>query len=309
MPRLSIIIPTHKRPVTLQRCLDHIEKQTVKDALEVIVVSDGKNPATDTMFKRPLWTFPLHSFTIEKSQQGICRNRGVERASSSLILFIGDDIFLMPDACEKHLAAHAKFQIPNSKFQTNPKYQISNSPSGTKNYEPGTGNSVAVLGHVTWDPAVGITKTMKWLERSGWQFGHGKIAKYRNALLPKDTQHWFTYTSHISLPTDVALAHPFQPSSSLYGWEDIAWGKRLAQAGVKLFFDPDAKALHHHKLTLQDSLKRMKILGASAKITEQAYPSLKLTPTGAKHATYRVFALLPTLRGRHCRAFLEGMRK
>jgi len=228
MPSLSVIIPTHERAEILVRCLEHLERQTIAGQLEVIVVSDGHDAKSSSLLAKKTWRVPLQFFEIEKSQQGVARNRGVARASSPLILFIGDDIFLEPNACEVHLRTHEQLAA-----------------HGQKN--------AAVLGFTTWDPACGITPVMRWLEESGWQFGYPAIQQYTRAFLPISIQERFSYTSHISLPTETARLTPFREDLSLYGWEDIEWGMRLRELSVGLFYEPNAKALHAHHLTLEDS--------------------------------------------------------
>jgi glycosyltransferase involved in cell wall biosynthesis len=280
VPSLSIIIPTYKRPETLKRCLEHLEAQTVRDELEVIVVSDGHDANTSALFDNKSWQIVIHFFEIEKSQQGKARNTGLKNARAPLVLFLGDDIFLAPDSCQKHLEAH-----------------LQNADDSTP---------VAVLGFTTWDPLCGITETMRWLEKSGWQFGYPQIQQYTQKLLPADIQHRFTYTSNISLPRNIAKTHLFREDVSLYGWEDVEWGMRLKKAGVCLYYEPAAKALHFHHMTLEDSLKRTETLGKSIK----SFPHLRdRYPRGLKRIAYEVASLLPTMAGKHRRAFLRGMRK
>ncbi len=286
-PLLSVVIPTHKRAGLLRQCLEYLEKQTIAKELEVIVVSDGHDPDTATLFEDTTHykLLTTHFIEIPKSQQGIARNRGVERAKAERILFIGDDIFLASDACAKHITACAT-ATPSSPLQK---------------------DRTAILGFTTWDPSLAITPVMKWLEETGWQFGYPLLEPYRHAVIPKEMQHRFTYTSHISLPTEIAKKIPFREDVSLYGWEDIEWGMRLRDAGVSLFYEPDARAWHHHPLTLEDSLKRMEILGRSAVHLKKIAPQLDRLPHGWKHIAYQVLALLPTLRGQHARAFLRGI--
>ncbi len=305
---LSVIIPTHKRAAILRQCLQHLEQQTVRDQIEVIVVSDGHDDETAALFPRMengewrmenQWKIPVKFFEIEKSQQGMARNRGVQEATGEWVMFIGDDAFLAIDACERHLAAHQQRNLglgirtgktihsPNSKF-------------------PIPNSSIAVLGHITWDPQVGITPVMQWLERNGWQFGYPLLEPYKHQFIPKELQHRFTYTIFISLPLTVARAHAFQ-RTELYGWEDIEWGQRLAEMNVRLYYEPDAKAWHHHKLTLEDSLKRMETLGKSAVLMARRDPTFDRLPRGLKKNAYQILALLPTMRGKHAKAFLRGM--
>jgi hypothetical protein len=229
---------------------------------------------------------------IEKSQQGIARNRGVEKATAPIVLFGQDDIFLAPDACEKHLKCHGE----RRRTMTS-----SESPLVSAR------GDMAVLGHTTWDPAVGITDVMLWLEKSGWQFGYPMIEKYAHKFIPSDIQHRFTYTSHISVPTEIAKKFPFREDVSLYGWEDILWGTELRDAGVSLYYEPDARALHHHHIELSDSLKRMETLGQSIKKMEAIDPTFDRIPRGAALLKHKVMSFYPGLRGQHERAFLRGM--
>jgi glycosyltransferase involved in cell wall biosynthesis len=181
--------------------------------MEVIVVSDGHDSETTLMMGETQWGLPVKFFEIEKSQQGVARNRGVSEAGAEIVMFIGDDAFLAPDACEKHLNAHTAHTQP-----------------------------IAVLGFTTWDTALEITPAMKWLEKTGWQFGYPMLNPYQHAFVPKDMQHRFTYTINISLPTRIAKAIPFRTDVTLYGWEDILWGQQLRDADIPLYYEPDATA-------------------------------------------------------------------
>jgi glycosyltransferase involved in cell wall biosynthesis len=283
MSTLSIVIPTHCRAQILRQTLDHIENQTVRDDLEVIVISDGPDEKTNEMITNCSWSFPLQYFSIPKSQQGVARNEGVKKARSELVLFIGDDIFLQPNCCEIHLTIHQKLTASRSPL-------------------------TAILGHTTWDPDVGITPVMKWLEKTGWQFGYGKLKKYAHKFIPKHIQHRFTYASHLSLPSRIAWKYPFRDEMNTYGWEDIEWGLRLKEADIPLYYCPDAKALHHHKIEMDQSLKRMNIIGKSLEHATRSVDGFDRMPKGLKWHAYRAISLLPTMRGKHYRAFLDGIK-
>lgn len=293
MPKLSIIIPTHKRADLLKQCLEHLEQQTMVDDLEVIVVSDGHDDATASLMQNAEWKMQNKPQFLEitKSQQGVARNRGVQEAQSPICLFSQDDIFLQPDACKKHLAAHS---------------QLSNLRQGYGrqaiiNYQ------FAVLGFTTWDPDLEITPVMRWLEESGWQFGYPMIKQYAHDFIPQKIQHRFTYTSHISLPTHIALEHPFREDVTAYGWEDIEWGERLAAAGIKLYYEPEARAHHHHHITLEQSLKRMEQLGRSM----QNFPDSDRYPPLWKQWLYKLMIRLKpqSMASQHREAFLEGLKQ
>ena len=160
---------------------------------------------------------------------------------------------------------------------------------------------------------------MRWMEESGVQFGYPQIAEFAHAFLPEDRQHFFTYTINLSIPTKLLWLHPFREDLSLYGWEDIEWGHRLADAGIPLFYEPDAKGYHHHTFTDTEVWERSRKLGRSAVEMERKLftsvvgavrePPLRFAPRGFKKLAYHLLALLPTYKGRHCRAFLRGMRE
>jgi glycosyltransferase involved in cell wall biosynthesis len=284
MPQLSVIIPTHKRPEILRQCIEHLEKQTIASGIEVIVVSDGYDEHTEKVCEeKGGCSISVRFFHIEKAQQGVARNRGVQEAKSPYCLFIGDDMFLDPDACECHLKdQNSQTEMLNTKL--------------------------AVLGYVTWDPAANITPVMKWLEKSGWQFGYPKISRYCHSAIPKKMQHLFTYTGNISVPTDVVRAIPFREDIRMYGWEDVEWGRRLADAGIRLFYEPNAKALHHHHINMEESLRRMETLGKSVVKLSHNEKSFDRLPRGLKRMGYHVASKLPTMAGRHRKAFLRGIR-
>lgn len=280
MPLLSIIIPTHKRADILERCLQHLAAQTTAGDIEVIVIHDGQDDKTDRLMAKSPWLFPVYYESIPKSQQGVARNIGVQKAQSSTCLFIGDDIFLKSDACALHIEAHKQARTPS-----------------------------AVLGMTSWDNNMEITPAMRWLDTSGWQFGYSQIEQYAGGEIPQNRQHLFTYTSHISVPTEIALRTPFRSDITMYGWEDMEWGMRLRSNGVPLYFEANAIAHHHHIITMEDSLRRMETIGHSAIIMQRLVPGFDRVPHGLKRIAYEVASMLPTISGKHRRAFLKGIRK
>ena len=259
--------------------------------MEVIVVSDGPDERTAEMIQSLSWPFAIQYFAIPKAQQGVARNRAVEKARAPYCLLLGDDIFLARDACEMHLRMHRQLAIGFKKPTAN--CQL----------------CTAVLGFTTWDPTLRITPLMHWMEESGVQFGYPKIRQYAHGCIPTSMQHFFTYTSNVSLPSKLLYQNKFLEGLSLYGWEDIEWGKRLAAKGISLFYEPDARGYHHHAFTDREVFERSEKLGISAVEMERMVPGLQLCPRGWKKATYHFLGIFPTYRGRHCRAFLRGRRQ
>ena len=278
MPELSVIIPTHNRADILEHCLSYLEKQTIADEIEVIVINDVEDDKFTALSAKTDWQIPIRFTTIPPCHQGVARNAGMEMAQASTLLFIGDDILLAPDACERHISAHTHASTP-----------------------------IAVLGSVEWDPKIKITKVMIWLMQSGWQSGYPKIKAYAGTFVPDTIQHQFSYTANMSLPTKVAKRTPFREDITLYGWEDIEWGMRLRDAGVRLYFEPHAIGFHHHVITLEDSLRRMETIGKSAVLLRREVPTFDRVPQGWKLMAYQIFSHFPTMAGKHRKAFLRGI--
>lgn len=290
-PSLSVVLPTHQRAGILRKCLEHLAAQTIREEMEVIVVSDGHDPETAALFSEGSWQSGVGSgelrvrfVEIPKSHQGTARNRGVEMAQAPIVLFAQDDIFLERSCCEEHQLAHAALEF-----------------SG----EPET----LVLGQTRWDPELAQTDVMRWLDETGWQFGYKALAPFAEDFVPRADQHRYTYTSHVSLRAETARRFPFREDARLYGWEDMEWGIRLRDAGVRLFYIPAARAAHHHPMTLEDSLARMETLGRSAVAMRNACPQFDRLPAGWKLLAYRALGFLPTMRGRHAYAFAKGIRE
>lgn len=282
-PSLAIVIPTHKRALILRECLERIDRQSIRDTIEIIVVSDGHDEETRSMIEtRPKNTVPVQYVEQEKSHQGTARNAGVKMARAPLVLFLGDDMFLEPHACAMHMDAHERCRSEEAE--------------------------TAVLGYATWDPLLKKTPVMAWLDRTGWQFDYASLERCRRSLVPLPIQEYYTYTSHVSLSAKIAKEHPFREDLSLYGWEDMEWGLRLKNAGVRLFYEPSAIAFHHHPMTLEDSLQRMETLGRSANVIAKVSP-FDPRPKGWKLLAYEILSMLPTMRGEHAKAFLRGMKK
>jgi glycosyltransferase involved in cell wall biosynthesis len=93
--KISVVIPTYMRSKLLTRCLSALSGQSLeKHRFEVLVVSDGPDPETETAIepwlkKRKLNLSYLN--TTEKKGPAAARNMGWLSARSPLIAFTDDD--------------------------------------------------------------------------------------------------------------------------------------------------------------------------------------------------------------------------
>ena len=102
----SVIIPTRLRANVLPRTLDSLAKQT-RVGFEVIVVCDGEDPGTRALSNQYTAHFPLSwIFTTENHGQAFARNLGARHAKSEILIFLDDDMSVVAEWIQEHCDAH-----------------------------------------------------------------------------------------------------------------------------------------------------------------------------------------------------------
>ena len=222
--RISVIVPSHNRCSSLKRTLDGLEKQKDHDGrMEVIVVADGCTDDTVAMLHKYKSSFPLT--VLEQPGQGAAaaRNKGAEKASGSLLLFIDDDIVPTETWLQSHISAHRAH--PRC-IGMGPYYPV----------RQGRADYASLEVRLWW---------------------HRKFASLQ------EEGHRFTYRDLLSgnLSMQAALfkaVNGFDEGIRSAGGEDYELGARLIQHGIPFRFIPDAVAYHyeHETMNLSRMLKR-----------------------------------------------------
>ena len=108
---LSVVIPTYNRVDRLKRVLAALEKQTYPVTnYEVIVVSDGSIDDTNEYMQTVETSQRLIFIEQTNSGPATARNRGLERATGEIVLFIDDDVVPSPNLLAEHLRCHESYQ-------------------------------------------------------------------------------------------------------------------------------------------------------------------------------------------------------
>jgi GT2 family glycosyltransferase len=203
---LSIVIPTRARWDKLRLTLDALERQTER-GFETIVVIDGLNDDAPDLEG-------IRLLQQEQAGPGVARNRGVEHTDRHLVLFIGDDMIPRPDFVARHLARHRA--------------------------EPA--DEVAVLGRIVWHPSVPRDRLHRWLEWSCALFDYAQLERER----AEDAQWSRFYSSNVSLKRDFFLAAGGFDPDFVYDYEDLDFGWRAGERGMRLLYERDALVEHLH---------------------------------------------------------------
>ena len=96
-PMFSIVIPVYNDWISLDQCLQSLEKQSNSPNFEVIVVDDGSTKSAPESIRNPAPGYRLTA--IRQSHAGIpaARNEGIRACRGEVILFVDADCRLRPN--------------------------------------------------------------------------------------------------------------------------------------------------------------------------------------------------------------------
>jgi glycosyltransferase involved in cell wall biosynthesis len=237
---LSVIIPTFNRSETLKKTLASLVDQTLlPDQYELIIVNDGSVDDTKDIvsdFRKP----GMNIIYLEQGNRGpaVARNVAIKQARGSFILFTGDDII----ASRGLLRAHLDSLMKNK--------------------------DCAVLGFTQWDPQLAVSEFMEYIMKQGHQFDYNRL---------RDGQEcpWgMFYTSNISLARSWLEDELFDEAMPYPIWEDSELGYRLTKRGLRIVFNKQAAAFHHHYITEEGFYNKTRQSGIIRKHFYLKHPEL-----------------------------------
>lgn len=120
MAKVSVIIPVYNTGKYVERCLDSLMEQTIKDEIEIIVINDGSTDNSGEIVKKYIQKQENKQIIkyYEKENEGIAktRNYGIEKATGEYILFVDSDDYIDTQLIEK-LKPYLEQQIELIKFK------------------------------------------------------------------------------------------------------------------------------------------------------------------------------------------------
>ena len=100
--KLSVIVPVYKAEAYLEKCVDSLLNQSLRD-MEIILVNDGSPDGSQAIIDRYAAACPekIRSLTLSNGGQGRARNRGMELAKGEFLGFVDSDDWVHEDMFRK----------------------------------------------------------------------------------------------------------------------------------------------------------------------------------------------------------------
>jgi glycosyltransferase involved in cell wall biosynthesis len=250
---LSVVIPTRNRRDVLEGTLSALASEAQGEPIEVIVVNDGSEDGTAWTLSELSVRLPLALRVIDRPARGpaAARNQGIGAARGAACLFLGDDVRPRPGLLARHLEFHRE----------HPRHEE------------------ALLGLVVPEPPLDRSPFIRWLHREGAQFGYARL----DAAHPAPPECFWT----ANVSAKAALLREvggFDEGFGAAACEDAELGVRLARAGMRLRYDPEAVGEHCHPTDLKRTLERMAVVGRSYRLLAERAPELPVPrPPSLRH--------------------------
>ncbi len=241
MISLSVLIPTYGRVPFLLKCVRALQHQTFPAShTELVIVSSEPREMPSSLqtmlqsrpFARVVWCYDPPGGPAR------ARNRAIEAARGSLLLFLDDDVVLHEDALAHHVEAHRR--------ETNPR--------------------VVFLGRVEMDAKQQQTAFGRWMEEGGRHFLYPRFRP--GQVLPPER----FYTAQISLKRAFLKDERFNEQFVAPGYEDGDLGLRLGKRGMILRYLPEARGIHLRPAVMTSYWERVETVGKMRPLLLSLHP-------------------------------------
>lgn len=120
---ISIIVPVYNVEKYLEKCINSILGQTYEN-LELILINDGSNDGSEAICQKYINLDKRIKFiTQENYGVSVARNRGLEIARGSYLLFVDSDDWLERNACQVLVETINKFKVDVVIFEMQKHYE------------------------------------------------------------------------------------------------------------------------------------------------------------------------------------------
>lgn len=253
-PDLTVVIPTRNRLGSLLATLESLRAQVADAAFDILVIDDGGMDGTadavNALADSPEWS-GLDLTCIQQRWQGAAaaRNTGLRNAWGRVVLFLDDDVQARPNLIAGHLRHH------------------------TADIHAGLadrGAAVVVIGRIepAHRPEVMHRQIRRWWTR------------HYERLSGREPRFTDVYTGNVSVPKKAATAVGGFDESLAYA-EDVEFGYRLTQAGLRVAYDANATVITRNAKSATGLLVDLHRSGQGSVRVHRKHPqSLAALPLG-----------------------------
>jgi GT2 family glycosyltransferase len=231
------VLPTIGSYSTLRRVLDGYERQRIPpNTFELVVVADHAEPkleaVLDAVADRP---YPARLLSGSVPGASANRNVGWRAARAPIVLFTDNDTIPTERFVAEHLSWHDRF--PDE--------------------------ATVVLGLVRWARGLTVSPFMRWLEYA-IQFDY-------HSIQGTEASWAHVYTSNFSVKRSfLERVGGYDEQRLPYGYEDLDWGYRAREHGLRVAFNRRAVVDHWREMTIED----WKVRAARLAISEWVFSGL-----------------------------------
>jgi peptidoglycan/xylan/chitin deacetylase (PgdA/CDA1 family)/glycosyltransferase involved in cell wall biosynthesis len=263
--KFSVVIPTFNRRDVVSASILALEQQRFSEPFEVIVVVDGSSDGTASQLRSLEVSFPLIVLEQINSGASAARNCGAQAACGDILLFLDDDMEADPDLLAEHERCHN---------------------SGTE----------MVIGHMPLHPdsPEGILKrgVSTWAEE--------RLARLTSPGAKPALHDLLTGQFSIRKQTFDAVGgfDTAFTQGGAFGNEDIDFGYRIQQRGLRIVFNPRAVSWQRYVVRPDEYLRQRRDIGRADVVFARKYPERIneiLALSGAHHWKNR-FLWRPVLK-------------
>lgn len=241
--KTSIIVPSYNKSTRLRCMLSSLESQTLLAKCEIIIVDDASTDETSQVIHDLINRLPLKYISNrERMGRSFCRNKGAAASEAELLIFLDDDILVLPTFIEQHL-------LHQDKKLTIAHGSLMEMIGLTNVNDPLTGGigilplNLEVISREGFSP-VGHRLVKNILETT--------IEKMYNNQLPKIIPWLSGVGANLAVPKIFwkALGGYNENFGCFWGCEDLEFAFRAHQAGYSFSILPDATGFHlsHHRV-------------------------------------------------------------
>lgn len=231
VPPVSVVIPFGSLERNLDATLAGLAAQRDAPAFEVIVVRCPAAEPGEAAIRRWSSAVDVHVARIERRgfAPASARNAGIARASGDVIVSIDDDMVVGPHFLRTHAAAHGRASAPVACIGPRRFVMPPEQPVG-----------LDVFAQVCAHADLPQSASNRVGARSDW-----RLAEADDLDRHPHPYHCFLGCNASYRRADaLAVGGWDEAFDGAYGYEDVAFGFRLHEAGVRLMWLADACGLH-----------------------------------------------------------------